>query len=146
MKPEVIIVLGPTATGKSALGVCLAKRLHGEIISGDSMLVYRGMDIGTAKPKPEKMDNVPHYLIDILDPKEAYNVADFQQQADRAIRKVQAKGKMPILVGGTGLYLQALLEYALRKHITPASPASRWRSGSIRLRPSSPPRPAASRR
>ena len=110
MKPEVIIVLGPTATGKSALGVCLAKRLHGEIISGDSMLVYRGMDIGTAKPKPEEMDNVPHYLIDILDPKEAYNVADFQQQADRAIRKVQAKGKMPILVGGTGLYLQALLE------------------------------------
>ncbi len=110
MKPEVIIVLGPTATGKSALGVCLAERLNGEIISGDSMLVYRGMNIGTAKPEQAVLNSVPHYLIDILDPKEAYNVADFQQQADRAIRQVQAKGKMPILVGGTGLYLQALLE------------------------------------
>lgn len=110
MKPEVIFVLGPTATGKSALGVCLAKRLNGEIISGDSMLVYRGMDIGTAKPEQSVLDSVPHYLINILDPKEAYNVADFQQQADAAIRRVQAKGKMPILVGGTGLYLQALLE------------------------------------
>lgn len=110
MKPEIIVLLGPTATGKSAVGVQLAKRLNGEIISGDSMLVYRGLDIGTAKPGKTELNSVPHHLIDILEPDASYSAADFQQQADATIRKLQSQGKMPIIVGGTGLYLQALLE------------------------------------
>ena len=110
MKPEIIVLLGPTATGKSALGVQLAKRLNGEIISGDSMLVYRGVDIGTAKPEKAELNDVPHHLINILEPDASYSAADFQQQADATIRKLQSLGKLPIVVGGTGLYLQALLE------------------------------------
>ena len=110
MKPRLIVILGPTATGKSALGVALAKRLGGEIISGDSMLVYRGMDIGTAKPERDILAGTPHHLIDILDPGDPYSVADFQQQADAAILAVQRQNKWPIVVGGTGLYIQALLE------------------------------------
>ena len=110
MNPEVIVILGPTATGKSALGVCLAKRLNGEVISGDSMLVYRGLNIGAAKPEKAELNSVPHHLIDILEPDASYSAADFQQQADATIRTVQSRGKLPIVVGGTGLYLQALLE------------------------------------
>ncbi len=110
MKPRVIVILGPTATGKSALGVSLAKRLGGEIISGDSMLVFRGMDIGTAKPERAVLDSVPHHLIDILAPTEPYSVADFQVQADALITRLHEQHKWPIVVGGTGLYLQALLE------------------------------------
>ncbi len=110
MKPKVIVILGPTATGKSALGVSLAKRLGGEIISGDSMLVFRGMDIGTAKPERAILDSVPHHLIDILEPNEPYSAADFQTQADALIASLQQQNKWPIVVGGTGLYIQALLE------------------------------------
>lgn len=109
-KPKVIAIIGPTATGKSHCGIALAQELGGEIISGDSMLVFRHMDIATAKPTAEELALVPHHLVDILEPDEKFSVVDFQQQADRLIRDCQARGKMPILVGGTGLYVKALLE------------------------------------
>ncbi|RHK03397.1 tRNA (adenosine(37)-N6)-dimethylallyltransferase MiaA [Acidaminococcus sp. AM05-11] len=109
-KPKVIVITGPTATGKSHCGIRLAQELDGEIISGDSMCVFRRMNVATAKPTPEELALVPHHLIDILEPNEKYSVVDFQQQADALIRDCQARGKMPIIVGGTGLYIKALLE------------------------------------
>lgn len=110
-KPKVIAIIGPTATGKSHCGIALARKLDGEIISGDSMLVFRHMDIATAKPMGEELAQVPHHLVNILEPDEKYSVVDFQQQADAWIRDCNARGKMPILVGGTGLYVKALLEH-----------------------------------
>lgn len=110
-KPKVIAILGPTATGKSHCGIALAQKLGGEIISGDSMLVFRHMDIATAKPTAEELALIPHHLVDILEPDQKYSVVDFQQQADAWIRDCNARGKMPLLVGGTGLYLKALLEH-----------------------------------
>lgn len=110
MKPKVVVILGPTATGKSNCGIELAKQLNGEIISGDSMLVYKRMDIGTAKPTAEELSEVKHYMVDILEPEESFNVADFQRYADELIRDINARGKLPIIVGGTGLYIKALLE------------------------------------
>ena len=109
-KERVVVILGPTATGKSHCGIALAKRFHGEIISGDSMLVYRQMNIGTAKPSEEELRSVPHHLINILPPDATYSVADFQQQAAELIRQITLRGNLPILVGGTGLYIKALLE------------------------------------
>lgn len=110
MKKKIAVILGPTATGKSHCGIGLAQALDGEIISGDSMLVYRGMDIGTAKPTPEELALVPHHLVDILPPDASFNVVDFKQQAERLIDEIAARGKLPIIVGGTGLYIKALLE------------------------------------
>jgi tRNA dimethylallyltransferase len=107
---RLIVILGPTATGKSELGMLLARKLNTEIVSGDSMYVYRRMNIGTAKPKPDELRDVRHHLIDIREPDETFSVADFQRLATEAITAVNQKGKIPILVGGTGLYLQALLE------------------------------------
>ena len=104
------MILGPTATGKSYCGIELAKRLRGEIISGDSMLVYQQMDIGTAKPTPTELMSVPHHLVDILPPDAEFSVVDFQQQAARLIREITKRGNLPVLVGGTGLYIKALLE------------------------------------
>ena len=109
-KERVVVILGPTATGKSHCGIELAKRFRGEIISGDSMLVYRQMDIGTAKPSAEELQAVPHHLVNILPPDASYSVADFQQQAAELIRQITKRGNLPILVGGTGLYIKALLE------------------------------------
>ena len=109
-KEKLVVVLGPTATGKSYCGIELAKRFHGEIISGDSMLVYRQMNIGTAKPSAEELQTVPHHLVNILPPDASYSVADFQQQAAETISAVLERGNLPILVGGTGLYIKALLE------------------------------------
>ena len=108
-KPPLIVLTGPTAVGKTGLSISLAKALEGEIISADSMQVYRGMDIGTAKIRPEEMQGIPHHLIDILDPKEAFDVVQFQQRARQAIREIHDRGRMPIVVGGTGFYIQALL-------------------------------------
>ena len=108
MKP-LVVVAGPTAAGKSAAGVELALRLGGSVISADSMQVYRHMDIGTAKMTPEEMRGVPHALIDIIDPEEEWNVGRFQQEAQRAVGEICARGELPILVGGTGFYIQALL-------------------------------------
>ena len=109
-KERLVVILGPTATGKSYCGIELAKRFRGEIVSGDSMLVYRQMNIGTAKPSAEELQMVPHHLVNILPPDASYSVADFQQQAANLIHQITLRGNVPILVGGTGLYIKALLE------------------------------------
>lgn len=108
MKP-LIILTGPTAVGKTELSISLAKAIGGEIISADSMQVYKYMDIGTAKIRSEEMQGVPHHLIDILDPKVAFNVAMFKDLAKQAVEKIYKRGHIPIIVGGTGFYIQALL-------------------------------------
>ncbi|HHX77695.1 MAG TPA: tRNA (adenosine(37)-N6)-dimethylallyltransferase MiaA [Firmicutes bacterium] len=104
-----LVLAGPTAAGKTELAVETALRLNGEIISADSMQVYRRMDIGTAKPTGAERKGVPHYLIDIVDPDEEYNVARFQADANQAIEDIAGRGKLPMLVGGTGLYLNAVI-------------------------------------
>lgn len=110
MKKQPLVVLtGPTAVGKTELSISLAKQINGEIISADSMQVYTKMDIGTAKIKKEEMDGVKHYLIDVLDPSEDFNVVRFQMMAKQAMEEIYAKRKIPIVVGGTGFYIQALL-------------------------------------
>lgn len=108
-RPPLVILTGPTAVGKTALSISLAKEIGGEIVSADSMQVYRHMDIGSAKIRPEQMDGVPHHLIDILEPTEEFNVVLFQKLASRAVRDILAKGRIPIVAGGTGFYIQALL-------------------------------------
>lgn len=108
-KQNLIILSGPTAVGKTALSIKLAKELNGSIISADSMQVYKGMDIGSAKIMPEEMEGVKHYLIDILDPKEDFNIALFKQLSKEAVADISAEGKLPIVAGGTGFYVQALL-------------------------------------
>jgi tRNA dimethylallyltransferase len=106
--PLVLAVLGPTASGKSALGLALAERLGGEILNCDSTAVYRGFDIGTDKVPREEQRGIPHHLIDIADPTEVYTAAQFAHDANRVIREVHARGRVPILVGGTGFYYRAL--------------------------------------
>ena len=106
---KVIVVIGPTSVGKTKMGVALAKKLNGEVISGDSMQVYRQMDIGTAKVTIEEMEGVPHHCIDILDPKDQYSVHDFQQTVRKQITEITNRGHVPIIVGGTGLYIKAAL-------------------------------------
>ncbi len=108
-KKKLIILTGPTAVGKTALSVELAKEIGGEIISADSMQVYKYMDIGSAKITPDEMQDIPHYLVDILDPKEEFNVFLFQKLAKEAMNKIYANGHIPILVGGTGFYIQSVL-------------------------------------
>lgn len=108
MKP-LIIITGPTAVGKTALSVELAKKVGGEIISADSMQVYRGMDIGTAKVKAEEMQGVVHHMIDVLEPSEEFNVFTFQKMAKAFAEAVLERGKIPVIAGGTGFYIQALL-------------------------------------
>ena len=108
MKP-LIILTGPTAVGKTELSIRLAKALDGEIISADSMQVYRRMDIGSAKVTREEMDGVPHHLIDVLEPQEEFNVAIFKNMAKKAVEEIYSRGKVPIVAGGTGFYIQALL-------------------------------------
>ena len=110
VKKPCIVLSGPTASGKTRLSVALAKILNGSVISADSMQVYRGMDIGSAKIKPEEMDGIPHYLIDVLDPEEEFNVVRFQQMAEQAMEEIYAAGRLPIVAGGTGFYIQALLK------------------------------------
>lgn len=109
MKQPLIILTGPTASGKTALSVALAKSIGGEIISADSMQVYRHMDVGSAKVTKEEMGGVPHYLIDVLEPDEAFNVTVFQEMAKRAMEQIYQNGHIPIVAGGTGFYIQALL-------------------------------------
>ena len=108
-KQKMILLTGPTAVGKTELSIALAKKYNGEIISADSMQVYRHMDIGTAKIRPEEMQSVPHYLIDCLEPDEEFHVMRFQQMAKEALKNIYAAGHLPIIVGGTGFYIQALL-------------------------------------
>ncbi len=109
MKTPLVILTGPTAVGKTELSINLAKRINGEIISADSMQVYKRMDIGTAKIKKEEMQSVPHHLIDILEPAEEFNVVKFQEYARKAMEQIYAKGRIPIIVGGTGFYIQSVL-------------------------------------
>lgn len=109
MKEPFLILTGPTAVGKTALSIALAKRVGGEIISADSMQVYRGMDIGSAKVRREEMQGVPHFMIDILDPREEFHVVKFQELAKQYMREIRGRGHIPILVGGTGFYIQAVL-------------------------------------
>ncbi|MCR5655032.1 MAG: tRNA (adenosine(37)-N6)-dimethylallyltransferase MiaA [Lachnospiraceae bacterium] len=108
-KPKLIILTGPTAVGKSDLSIALAKKVDGEIISADSVQVYRGLDIGSAKIRPEEMQGVKHYLIDVLDPKDDFDITIFQRMAKDAMAEIYAKGKIPILVGGTGFYIQSIV-------------------------------------
>lgn len=110
LKPLVVIV-GPTAAGKTDVSIDMAKLLKGEVISADSMLVYRGMDIGTAKPTSEEMQGIPHHLIDIADPAEEFSVATFQKEAEQLIEVIVARGNLPFLVGGTGLYVRSVIDH-----------------------------------
>lgn len=111
---KVIAIVGPTASGKSSLAIEAAKKLNGEIISADSMQVYQGMDIGTAKIMPEEMEGIPHHLIDIQPVDSPWNVRQFQKLCRQAIEQIAARGKVPILCGGTGLYVKAALyDYSL---------------------------------
>ena len=109
MKKKLILIAGPTASGKTKSSVLLAQQIDGEIISCDSMQVYRRMDIGTAKVRPEEMEGIPHYMIDVLDPTEGCNISWFKEQVTRHIEDISSRGKIPILVGGTGFYLNAIL-------------------------------------
>ena len=108
-KPTVIVICGPTASGKTALSIELAKRINGEIVSADSMQIYKDMDIGSAKVTVEEMQGIKHYLVDNVYPNERYSVANYKQDAKRSIEEIIAKGKTPIVVGGTGLYIDALI-------------------------------------
>lgn len=108
-KPKVIVICGPTASGKTALSIELAKKIDGEIISSDSMQIYTDMNIGTAKPTIEEMQGIKHYMLDFVKPDERYSVADFKKDAEKAIDEVLKKGKTPIVVGGTGLYVDSLI-------------------------------------
>ena len=108
-KPKVIVICGPTASGKTALSIELAKRINGEIVSADSMQIYTDMDIGTAKPEKEEKQGIKHYLMDYVSPQQRYSVAQFKNDATIAIEEIIKKGKMPIVVGGTGLYIDSLI-------------------------------------
>lgn len=109
-KPKVLFIVGPTASGKTALSIELAKRLNGEIVSADSMQIYKGMDIGTAKPSRAEMQGIPHHMIDIIGPNEDFSVAEYQKRAKVAIYSILEGGKQPIVVGGTGLYVDCLIK------------------------------------
>ena len=109
-KDNIVVIAGPTAVGKSALGIELAKKLNGEIVSADSMQIYKAMDVGTAKVTEEEMEGIPHHLIDIVEPDVNFNVNDFKNMANEAIDDILSRGKLPIMVGGTGFYIQAVLK------------------------------------
>ncbi|MFL6555137.1 MAG: tRNA (adenosine(37)-N6)-dimethylallyltransferase, partial [Bacillus sp. (in: firmicutes)] len=108
-KQKLLVIIGPTAVGKTKLSIELAKRYNGEIISGDSMQIYRGMDIGTAKIKKDEMEGIPHHLIDIKEPFENFSVAEFQHLVRAKIDGIAKKGHLPIIAGGTGLYIQSVI-------------------------------------
>jgi tRNA dimethylallyltransferase len=107
-REKLVVIIGPTAVGKTELSLELAETFNGEIISGDSMQVYRGMDIGTAKAEPAELARVPHHLIDIINPTEEYSVAMFQESATRLITEINQRGRLPFIVGGTGLYIESV--------------------------------------
>lgn len=111
MPPPLVVIVGPTAVGKTAVSIQLAKMLAGEIISGDSMQVYRFMDIGTAKPTEQEKDGISHYMLDLLEPNEEFSVALFQEKVHYYIADILARGKLPLLVGGTGLYVRSIIDH-----------------------------------
>lgn len=108
-KQKVIVIGGPTASGKTALSIELAKQINGEIVSADSMQIYKEMDIGTAKPTQKEMQGIKHYMLDIITPNERFSVADYKIKAKQAIKEILDKGKVPIVIGGTGLYIETLI-------------------------------------
>ena len=108
-KPKVIVICGPTASGKTALSIELAKKINGEIVSCDSMQIYKDMNIGTAKPTLQEMQGIRHYLLDFIEPNRRYSVAEYKKDAEKSIEKILSKGKIPIVVGGTGLYVDSLI-------------------------------------
>ena len=134
-RPSAIAIMGPTASGKTAFALEVAERFNGEIVSVDSALVYRGLDIGAAKPRADERARVPHHLLDVRDPWQIYSAADFAHDARRAMDDIAARGRLPVLAGGTGLYFQALLEglaalppadAALRDRITARAQQAGW--------------------
>ncbi len=108
-KPFLVVIVGPTASGKTELSIEIAKKFNGEVISGDSMQVYKHMDIGTAKVTRDEMDGIPHHMIDILEPDESFSAYEFKKRAEACIEDIINRGKLPIIAGGTGLYIQSLL-------------------------------------
>ena len=113
-KPKIIVIAGPTASGKTSLGVELAKKINGEVISSDSMQIYKDMTIGTAKPTSAELEEIPHHLIDFVSPDERYSVARFKKDAEQKIKEILSRNKRPIIVGGTGLYIDSLV-YGIEK-------------------------------
>ena len=109
MQPKLVVITGPTASGKTALGVALAQRLGGEVVSADSMQIYRGMDIGTAKPTPEEMQGVPHHMIDIADPTENYSVSRYAEEASACVDDILARAKLPIVKAKVGPRIMTLI-------------------------------------
>lgn len=109
-KPKIVVIGGPTASGKTSLSVTLAKKFGGEIISADSMQIYRGLDVGTAKASAEEQQGIPHHLLDILAPEESFSVADYVARASGCIEDITARGRLPFIVGGTGLYISSLID------------------------------------
>ena len=124
MAPKILVIVGPTASGKTRMAVELAQRHNGEVISADSMQIYRTMDIGTAKPTKEEMGGIPHHMIDVADPEEDFSVARYVEMAARCVDDVLARGKLPIVAGGTGLYIDSLLS---GRTFAPFSPHSALR-------------------
>jgi|SRR3989344_2290217 len=118
-KRKIIVILGPTASGKSALAVKIAKKINGEIISADSRQVYKGLDIGSGKITKKEMGGISHYCLDIVSPKKIFTVVDFKKCADKAIEEIFAKNKTPIIVGGTGLYIQAIVDNIVLPKVKP---------------------------
>jgi tRNA dimethylallyltransferase len=123
-RPPVVFIVGPTGAGKSALALALARRIRAEILSADSRLLYRGLDIGTDKPPPAMRAEIPHHLIDVTDPDRPWSLAEFKAAALSAVRQIAARGALPLCVGGTGQYVRALLE---GWEIPPAAPTREWR-------------------
>lgn len=109
MSKKIVVICGPTASGKTALSIALAKAFDGEVVSADSMQIYRRMDIGTAKPTREEMDGVPHHMLDVAEPGEAYSVSRYVEEATACVENILARGKLPIICGGTGLYIDGLI-------------------------------------
>ena len=122
MPPRIFVITGPTASGKTRLAVELAKARNGEVVSADSMQIYRRMDIGTAKPTPEEMGGIPHHMIDVADPEEDFSVSRYVSMAAACVEDILSRGKLPILAGGTGLYIDSLLSGR-----TFAAPSTGWR-------------------
>ena len=122
MPPKILVICGPTASGKTALAVELALRHHGEVVSADSMQIYRRMDIGTAKPTREEMRGVPHHMLDVADPEEDFSVARYVDMAAKCVADILSRGKLPILAGGTGLYIDSLLSGRTFAPFQPDSP------------------------
>lgn len=134
MKPRIVAITGATASGKSALSMELAKHFQGEIVCMDSMQIYRGMDIGTAKPSHTDRQQIPHHMLDVVSPMENYTVADYADQATQVIHQILERRRLPILVGGTGLYLKALM-HGLSLGVSPSDPAIRARLEAISDQP-----------